>query len=92
MEDNNTEPDETIKPITICLMDTSNNNEETYFKVKLNTKLNKIFNAFAERKGVSLTGMRFLFNGERLKEGDTPEMVGMKDKDQIDVILHQTGG
>ena len=37
--------------------------EETFFKVKKTTKLDKVFNAYSTRKGVAATSLRFLFDG-----------------------------
>ena len=41
--------------------------EETFFKVKKTTKLDKVFNAYSTRKGVAATSLRFLFDGSRVR-------------------------
>lgn len=44
--------------ITIILKD--QNGEETMFKVKRTIKMGKVFEVFAERKGVDWTSLRFI--------------------------------
>lgn len=66
--------------------------EETFFKVKKTTKMQKVFDAYASRKGVAKNAMRFLVDGERIEEDATPESLDLEDQDQIDCLLEQTGG
>ncbi|KAL3798993.1 hypothetical protein HJC23_005132 [Cyclotella cryptica] len=68
------------------------NGEELFFKVKRNTKMSKIFNAYATRKGVQSSAIRFLLDGERVRPDDTPKMLELEDQDQIDCVLEQSGG
>lgn len=49
--------------------------EETFFKVKPNTKMEKIFSAYAQRKGVPPSALRFLLDGTRISGDQTPKMV-----------------
>ena len=35
---------------------------------------------------------RFIFDGERLKDEDTPEKLEMENGDEIDAMVEQTGG
>ena len=67
------------------------NGEETMFTVKRTTKMEKVFNAFAGRKGVDVQVLRFLLHGEPLYPGDrdTPESLELEDGDQIDCMLQQ---
>eukprot|EP01038_Epipyxis_sp_PR26KG_P006399 gene6399-8810_t len=66
--------------------------EEMFFKVKKITKLGKIMDSFAQRKGVPLDTLRFRFDGDLINREDTPKMLEMEENDQIDVVLQQTGG
>ena len=66
--------------------------EETAFKVKKSTKMSKIFDTFASRKGLSVNMIRFMYDGKRVKGDDTPKMLELEDDDQIDVVLQQEGG
>ena len=65
--------------------------EETFFKVKKTTKLDKVFNAYSTRKGVAATSLRFLFDGSRVNSTQTPESLEMEDGDVIDVMMEQAG-
>jgi len=65
--------------------------EETFFKVKTTTKLDKVFNAFATRKGVAASDLRFLLDGARVSGVQTVADIGMKDDDQIDCMCRLSG-
>ena len=67
--------------------------EETFFKIKKSTKMNKLFNAYATRKGLPVTAMRFLLDGARVDGEQTAEDLDMEDGDQLDCVadlLHIT--
>jgi small ubiquitin-related modifier len=66
--------------------------EETFFKIKKTTKMSKVFETYAQRKGVQSTSLRFLLDGERIDKDSTPKMLELDDQDQIDCMLEQTGG
>ena len=66
--------------------------EETFFKIKKTTKLQKVFDNYASRKGVQPSSLRFLLDGERIDADATPKMLELEDEDQIDCMLAQTGG
>ena len=65
--------------------------EETFYKVKKTTKLEIVFSLYAQRKGVDALDLRFLFNGQRVRDDETPQDLDMEDGDQIDCILEQQG-
>eukprot|EP01135_Chromosphaera_perkinsii_P007295 Nk52_evm1s756 gene=Nk52_evmTU1s756 len=65
---------------------------EVHFKIKKTTSLKKLMEAYCSRQGLSSTGVRFLFDGERLNENSTPKEHDMEDGDAIDVMIEQTGG
>jgi small ubiquitin-related modifier len=44
------------------------------------------------RAGVSMQAVRFHFDGERLRETQTPSELDMEDGDAIDVSMEQVGG
>jgi len=66
--------------------------EETFFKIKKSTKMHKVFESFASRKGVQSSSLRFLLDGERIEPDSTPKMLELDDQDQIDCMLEQSGG
>lgn len=53
----------------------TDNNNEVFFKIKRNTKLEKLMMAFCERQAKSLNSVRFLFDGQRVQPTDTPDTV-----------------
>uniref|UniRef100_A0A383WA06 Ubiquitin-like domain-containing protein n=1 Tax=Tetradesmus obliquus TaxID=3088 RepID=A0A383WA06_TETOB len=55
---------------TLNLSIKNQTNEEFHFKVKLSTKLHKVFEAYNARKGVDPGAYRFVFEGNRIA-GDT---------------------
>ncbi|KAL9187831.1 hypothetical protein ACHAXT_006209 [Thalassiosira profunda] len=78
------------EPITIRVRDQSG--EETYFKIKKSTKMQKVFETYAQRKGVQAASLRFLLDGDRIQADQTPKQLEMDDQDQIDCMLEQSGG
>ena len=71
---------------------TTQTGEETFFKIKKTTKMSKVFQTYANRKGVQLSSLRFLLDGERIEPDQTPKMLELDDQDQIDCMLEQSGG
>ena len=57
--------------------------DEVYFKVKPTTLLQKIFDAYANRKGVAGDSLRFLFKGSRVDGEQTCADIGLEDDDQL---------
>jgi len=54
--------------------------------------MSKVFGTYANRKGVQLSSLRFLLDGERIEPDQTPKMLELDDQDQIDCMLEQSGG
>lgn len=50
---------------------------EVFFKIKKTTQLKKLMDAFCERQGKRKQDCRFLFDGERVNEEDTPLTVSL---------------
>ena len=65
--------------------------EETFFKVKRTTKMEKLFNTYAQRKGVNQNSLYFLDDGERINPEETPASLELEDQDQIDCMLNMSG-
>ena len=59
--------------------------DEVGFKVKQTTPLQRVFDAYANRKGVAVDSIRFTFKGSRVHGGQTASSVGMADGDRLDV-------
>ncbi|XP_073155372.1 small ubiquitin-related modifier 1 isoform X1 [Henckelia pumila] len=65
---------------------------ELFFRIKRNTQLKKLMNAYCERQSVDINSIAFLFDGRRIRAEQTPDELEMEDGDEIDAMLHQTGG
>ena len=65
---------------------------EIFFKIKRSTVLKKLMDAYCTRQGLNNNQCRFIFDGERLKDDDTPDKLEMENGDEIDVMVEQTGG
>ncbi|KAK1570900.1 hypothetical protein Q3G72_008770 [Acer saccharum] len=65
---------------------------EVFFRIKRSTQLKKLMNAYCDRQSVEINLIAFLFDGHRLRAEQTPDELEMEDGDEIDAMLHQTGG
>ncbi|KAH7732154.1 CRE-SMO-1 protein [Aphelenchoides avenae] len=65
---------------------------EVHFRVKFGTSMGKLKKSYAERTGVSVNTLRFLFDGRRINDEDTPKSLEMEDDDVIEVFSEQLGG
>ena len=80
---------DTERAITIRVRDQTG--EETFFKLRKASQIEKVFSAYARRKGVNVNDLRFLLDGERIEPWHTPATLELEDSDQIDCMLEQTG-
>ena len=71
---------------------TSSVYEELIFKVKKTTLFEKIKEKYCERFGINKTDVRFLFDGDNIKDNQTPKDIGLEDGFSIDCIIEQKGG
>ena len=62
------------------------------FRVRPQTVLSKLMDAYCNRMGVRSKDVRFLYDGQRIGSDVTPADLDMKPGDTIDVVLQQTGG
>jgi len=65
---------------------------EIHFKVKLTTQMSKLKKSYSERVGVTMSSLRFLFDGKRINDTDTPKCLEMENDDVIEVYQEQQGG
>ncbi|KAL8137692.1 hypothetical protein V2J09_003693 [Rumex salicifolius] len=93
---NNTADDVDKKPADsvahINLKVKSQDGNEVFFRIKRCTQLKKLMNAYCDRQSADLNAIAFLFDGRRLRADQTPDELEMEDGDEIDAMLHQTGG
>lgn len=67
-----TEPPQPTEHLNIKVTD---GNNEVFFKIKRSTQLKKLMDAFCDRQGKDKKTVRFLFDGTRVMEGDSPDTV-----------------
>ncbi|CAA2972439.1 small ubiquitin-related modifier 1-like [Olea europaea var. sylvestris] len=65
---------------------------EVFFRIKKGSQLKKLMTTYCDRQSVDLNAIAFLFDGRRLRAEQTPDELEMEDGDEIDAMLHQTGG
>ncbi|XP_055340177.1 LOW QUALITY PROTEIN: small ubiquitin-related modifier-like [Paramacrobiotus metropolitanus] len=65
---------------------------EVHFRVKASTALGKLKKSYADRMGVAVAALRFLFDGRRLEDNETPTGLEMENDDVIEVYQEQVGG
>lgn len=70
----------------------SQDGHEIHFRIKRTAGLKKLMSAYCERQSVDPNSIVFLFDGNRLRADQTPAELEMEDGDEIDAMLHQTGG
>mmetsp|Transcript_100166 Transcript_100166/g.146230 ORF Transcript_100166/g.146230 Transcript_100166/m.146230 type:complete len:98 (+) Transcript_100166:160-453(+) len=63
-----------------------------HFKIKKKTQLKKLMEAYCARQSLQMDQIRFLFDGNRLRDTQTPDELEMEDDDVIDAMLFQVGG
>ena len=86
------EPKTEKDPNTINLRVVNQEGSEVYFKIKKQTQLKKLMEAYCQRQGVDMNSVRFLYDGQRLTADQTPKQLDMEDDEIIDAVLQQTGG
>lgn len=65
---------------------------EVHFRVKYGTSMAKLKKSYADKTGVDVKALRFLFDGTRIGDNDTPKTLEMEDDDTIEVYQEQLGG
>ncbi|CAJ0569916.1 unnamed protein product, partial [Mesorhabditis spiculigera] len=65
---------------------------EVHFRVKFGTSMAKLKKSYAERTGTAVNSLRFLFDGRRINDEDTPKSMEMENDDVIEVYAEQLGG
>ena len=63
---------------------------EIHFRVKQTTQMGKLKKSYSERVGVPVTSLRFLFDGRRINDDETPKALEMEQDDVIEVYQVMT--
>ncbi|KAK1434207.1 hypothetical protein QVD17_11126 [Tagetes erecta] len=82
-EENKVDGDESVH---IKLRVKGNDEEQVVYRIKRNTKLIKLMNAYCNMKSVDFNSIVFLFNGYHLQAEQTPLELDMEDGNQIYAI------
>ncbi|CAI5757427.1 unnamed protein product [Candida verbasci] len=70
----------------------SDGSAEIFFKIKRNTPLRRLMEAFCKRQGKDMNALRFLSEGQRILAEQTPNDLDLEDGDTIEAHRAQTGG
>ncbi|GMM50421.1 SUMO family protein [Starmerella bacillaris] len=85
-------PEEDNKGEEMLSLKVTDSQTDVAFKVKMKTPLKRVIDAFCKRTGKDRNSLRFIFDGERIHDEDTPASIGMEDGDFIEALNQQTGG
>ena len=66
--------------------------QEMKFRVRKNRSLSMPLRMYSQRLGFPLVTFRFVYDGVRVTERDTPDSLGMSEGDVIEVYKNQLGG
>ncbi|KAL7410608.1 ubiquitin-related domain-containing protein [Mrakia frigida] len=56
----------------------SSDGQEVFFKIKNTTRFSKLKGAYAQRVGKAVETIRFVSDGSRVTDDDTPESLGLE--------------
>ena len=84
-------PDEALENF-ISIKCVDQQQREVLFKLRMNTRFDRVFARFADEMKLPVHSLRFLFDGDRVSPEQTPSGLVMEDGDTIDVHVEQTGG
>jgi small ubiquitin-related modifier len=62
-----------------------------HFKIKKKTRLQRLMEAYSAHMDIEVEKFRFVFDGVRLRDSQTPDELEMEDGDVIEVNLFQVG-
>ena len=65
---------------------------EIHFRVKMTTTMAKLKKSYSERVGAPIASLRFLFDGKRINDKETPKSLEMEEGGVIEVFRKQIGG
>ncbi|KAF0765599.1 small ubiquitin-related modifier-like [Aphis craccivora] len=71
---------------------TSDLNNEVHFRVKAEVSLVRLKRSYCSKLGYQLNELRFVFDGHRITDEDTPKKLGMINDDVIEIYQERNGG
>ncbi|XP_025417283.1 small ubiquitin-related modifier-like [Sipha flava] len=87
-EDKSSVSDEYIRLRVI----TSEMTNEVHFRVKSATTLGRLKRSYCSKLGFQVDELRFVFDGHRITDDDTPKSLGMINDDVIEIYQERSGG
>ncbi len=89
LDDVKPKPDADHKVDTHINIKVTDGSNEVFFKIKRTTPLKKLIDTFCDRQGKVKKSLRFLYDGERIQDTDTPDHLDMQDGDTIEAHQEQ---
>lgn len=71
---------------------TSDLSNEVHFRVKSATSLGRLKRSYCGKLGLEPNELRFVFDGHRITDDDTPKSLGMENDDIIEIYQERSGG
>jgi len=71
---------------------TSDMTNEVHFRVKAATALVRLKRSYCSKLGFQVDELRFVFDGHRITDDDTPKKLGMMNDDVIEIYQERSGG
>lgn len=70
----------------------STTHSELQFHLKTTTRLRRLKDIYCSRLGIDIDTVRFVFDGQRVKDDDTAVSLGLVDRDIIEICPQANGG
>ena len=87
-----TEPEEDRQDDFVMINVRMQNGSVTKFRMRGGSPMFKLMEAFCARHNLLRDQIRFLYDGVRVRDDETPDSLDMDDEDTVDVFLFQVGG
>jgi len=71
---------------------TSDRTNEIHFRLKYDIPMIRMKRAYASKFGLNADELRFVFDGLRITDNDTPKTLRMADEDVVEIYQERTGG
>lgn len=87
-----TEPEEDRQDDFVMINVRMQNGSVTKFRMRGGSPMLKLMEAFCARHNLLRDQIRFLYDGVRVRDDETPDSLDMDGEDTVDVFLFQVGG
>ncbi|KAL3820439.1 hypothetical protein ACJIZ3_006344 [Penstemon smallii] len=90
VQEEDRKPADNSSHITLKVQNQDGN--EVIFRIKRSTQLKKLMHAYCDRHAWDFNSIRFLLDGRRVRDWQTPNELELEDDDQIDAMQDMDGG